>query len=305
MDQQVLGFLLASLSKEVFPQVATKTTAADAWKEIQSMFSSQTRARSVNTCLQLVTTQKGRMTVAEYVNKMRSLADEMAVVGRTLEKEEPIEYILTGLSHEYDPIVSTVITKTSALSVSELYAQLLAFETRLTLMGAQEGGSSSVNTVNRGHGRGSHGGRESSLNESNRGGRFGGRCGGYNNSSDKRPLCQVCKKKGHTTDRCWHRFDEDYVLEERMAVAATCSRHDNNWYTDSRATDHVTGDLEKLAIRDKYTGNDQIHTTSGSGMKISNIGHNTIHTPCRQLQLNNILHVPQALKNLVSVHRIV
>jgi hypothetical protein len=87
-------------------------------------------------------------------------------------------------------------------------------------------------------------------------------------------------------------------------AAATCSGHDNNWYTDSVATYHVTGDLEKLAIQDKYTGNDQIHTASGSGMKISHISHNTIHTPCHQLHLNNILHVPQASKNLVSIYRL-
>jgi hypothetical protein len=62
--------------------------------------------------------------------------------------------------------------------------------------------------------------------------------------------------------------------------------------------------LEKLAIQGKYIGNDQIHTASVSGMNISHIGHNTIHTPCHQLQLNKILHVPQASKNLVSVHRL-
>jgi hypothetical protein len=33
-DQQVLGFLLSSLSKEILPQVAMKETVAAAWKEI-------------------------------------------------------------------------------------------------------------------------------------------------------------------------------------------------------------------------------------------------------------------------------
>jgi hypothetical protein len=160
--------------------------------------------------------------------------------------------------------IFAVITKIGAILVSELYLQLLAFETRLTFMGAQEGGGSSANTVNRGCGCGSrggfgrdsygrgNGGRDPSLNESNnRGGRVSNSRDGYNNSSDKRPLCQVCKKKGHMTDRCWHRFDEDYVPEERMAAAATGSRHDNNWYTSSRATNHLICDLEKLTIRDK------------------------------------------------------
>jgi hypothetical protein len=113
----------------------------------------------------------------------------------------------------------------------------------------------------------------------------------------------VCKKKGHIANRCWHRFDEDYVPEERTDVAVVGSNgHDSAWYTDSRATDHITSDLEKLEVHDKYHGNDQIHTASGSGMNISHIGHNTIHTPCRQLQLNKILHVPQASNNHISVH---
>jgi hypothetical protein len=31
---------------------------------------------------------------------------------------------------------------------------------------------------------------------------------------------------------------------------------DNSWYTDFGATDHMTSDLEKLVMCDKYTGND-------------------------------------------------
>jgi hypothetical protein len=37
--------------------------------------------------------------------------------------------------------------------------------------------------------------------------------------------------------------------------------------------------------------------------KFQKIDYNTIHTPCHQLQLNKILHVPQASKNNISVHR--
>jgi hypothetical protein len=49
-------------------------------------------------------------------------------------------------------------------------------------------------------------------------------------------------------------------------------------------------------------GNDQIHTSSGAGMKISHIGHAIVLTSSRNLHLNNLLHVPDAAKNLVSVH---
>jgi hypothetical protein len=55
-DQQVFGFLLSSLSKEVLPQVTTRATVAATWSEIENLFSSQTRARTVNTRLQLAMT---------------------------------------------------------------------------------------------------------------------------------------------------------------------------------------------------------------------------------------------------------
>jgi hypothetical protein len=45
MDQHVLSFLLASISKDVLVQIATKQMVAEAWQAIEAMFSSQTRAR--------------------------------------------------------------------------------------------------------------------------------------------------------------------------------------------------------------------------------------------------------------------
>jgi hypothetical protein len=80
---------------------------------------------------------------------------------------------------------------------------------------------------------------------------------------------------------------------------------DTNWYTDTGATYHITegGELEKLSFCEKYHGGDQVHTANGAGMNIRHIGDTTIYTPSRNLKLSNILHVPQATKNLGSVHR--
>jgi histone deacetylase 1/2 len=73
---------------------------------------------------------------------------------------------------------------------------------------------------------------------------------------------------------------------------------------DNGATDHITGELEKVTVRDKYRGQEQVHTANGAGMKINHIGHSIIKTPTRHIHLNNILHVPDASKNLLSVNRI-
>jgi hypothetical protein len=60
---------------------------------------------------------------------------------------------------------------------------------------------------------------------------------------------------------------------------------DTNWYMDTDATDHITGELEKLTTHDKYLGGDQVHTASGSGMEIQHIVHGVLRSLTRDLHL--------------------
>lgn len=65
----------------------------------------------------------------------------------------------------------------------------------------------------------------------------------------------------------WYRFTEDYLPEEKVGASATTNSYgiDTNWYADRGATNHITGELEKLTICDKYYGGDQVHTADGAG----------------------------------------
>jgi hypothetical protein len=147
-----------------------------------------------------------------------------------------------------------------------------------------------------GHGRG--GNCSAGSNQ-----RDGGQRRNFSNNNDTRPPCQICYKIGHTVDRCWHRFEEAYEPEQKQAaVTTTLYNVDPNWYTNSRATDHITAELDKLTVHNKYQGGEQVHTTNDAGMEIKHLGKYVISTPCRHLLLNNVLHVPTIAKNLISVH---
>ena len=119
--------------------------------------------------------------------------------------------------------------------------------------------------------------------------------------------CQFCGKPGHTARDCWCRFEEDEESsqDEKVAAAADGSYGlDTNWYVDSGATNHITGELEKVTVREKYHGQDQVHAANGEGMRISHIGNSVFKTPHKKIHLRRILHIPSASKNLLSVHRI-
>ncbi|WVZ51377.1 hypothetical protein U9M48_002529 [Paspalum notatum var. saurae] len=282
------------------------------------MFSSITKARTVNTKIALATTKKGDMSMAEYVGKMRALADELTYAGKTIDDDELMSYILSGLDYDYNPIMFPLVARVEPISFGEAYSQLLIYEHRVELQHG-DANPASANTAsrgrggNRGHGNGGRGRNSTSRGRGHSSGAYppqqnnnSSNRGGYNNSgSDTRPKCQFCGKRGHTVVNCWHCFDEDFTPDERYAGAATASYGvDTNWYTDTGATDHVTSELEKITVRDKYKGHDQIHTASGAGMKISHIGHSVVKTPTRNLHLNDVLYVPKASKNLVSIHRL-
>jgi hypothetical protein len=182
------------------------------------------------------------------------------------------------------------------ITVVELYNQLLSHEQRWELWQTTE--YHATNAAARG-GRGSFGHGRGDPGRGN-----GGRENNYNSSSRGNLQCQLFGKKGHVVQKCFKHFDRNFSGEEKTAAPATTSYGIyTNWYADSGATDHITGDLDKLAIRDKY-GGDQVHKTNGSGMKIWHIRSTTLHTPSHDLVFKNVLHVPDANKNLVSIHHL-
>jgi hypothetical protein len=87
-DQHMLTYLVTSLSWEVLAGVASNTTAADMWTTISKTFVSQSRARILELCNQLVATKKGDMTVLAYFSTVHGYVDEMAAAGKALDDDD-------------------------------------------------------------------------------------------------------------------------------------------------------------------------------------------------------------------------
>nr|XP_051183943.1 uncharacterized protein LOC127297672 [Lolium perenne] len=158
-DQQVLGYLLSSLSCEVLTQVVSMKTAAEVSAALEEMCSSISRSRIIQL-----------QTAAAYFSKMRAIADELTVAGKKVEDNDLISQLLSGLDEDYNLFVLSIAARTDAYSLSELYAQILAFEVRLESQnpGSRHYNSSAnlaarcgrrrENRGGRGNGGGNHGG---------------------------------------------------------------------------------------------------------------------------------------------------
>jgi hypothetical protein len=73
--------------------------------------------------MQLSALKKGNISMASYFGKMRAIGDELAVAGRPVNDDEMVSFIL-----------SSVMSRVDAISLSDLYAQVMAYETRLEML---------------------------------------------------------------------------------------------------------------------------------------------------------------------------
>lgn len=266
-DQQVLSGLLSSMTEEILQDVVSATTSQEAWDTLQRMFSSATRARAVQIRIELATTKKRDLSASNYFRKVKGLASELAAAGAPLRDDEVIAYLLVGLGSDYDPFVTSITTKSEALILDDVYAHLMSFEARQLQHQAEMrlNIGSSANFAGRGgqqrpRGRGRSRGRGQS-------GRNQGPPNPAARDGPKRPPCQICGRDGHTAVKCWYRMDESYQEEQPYAAMANTSSYkvDPNWYSDTGATDHITSDLDRLALREQYHGGETVQVGNGAG----------------------------------------
>ena len=113
---------MTSLTESILAQVVNYSTSKAVWDALEDTFSSRSRARTLQLRTQLATASKGHQTATEYFNLIKRLTDELAVAGHPLDHDDIITYLLAGLSHEYDSLVTSITARTDAISLEEIFS---------------------------------------------------------------------------------------------------------------------------------------------------------------------------------------
>jgi hypothetical protein len=117
-DQAVLGYVLSSLTRETLMHVSRCSTAAQAWSMLADLYSLQTRARVVNTCIILATTKKNQLTISDYYAKMCHFANELAASGAPLRDDELVAYLLGDLDidEDFNPVFTAMVARVDPIT---------------------------------------------------------------------------------------------------------------------------------------------------------------------------------------------
>ena len=234
---------------------------------------------------QLHTLKKESLSMSKYVQKKKSIADNLAAVAQPVSDSDLASSLLNCLGSEYEAFITSMTTRMEPIPLDDLTGFLLSQEARLE----ETSISADVPTANVvTHSTGNNRGRRRSSSGNNRGPSRGrGRNAydyninsGHHNSS--RLICQVCNKPGHSPTYCYHRYDPDYQGESLTPAAMTAGSSvgpNGAWYSDSGVTHHLIADMANLSTHSEYHGPDQVHVGNGNALPITHVGSSVLRTP--------------------------
>lgn len=95
----------------------------------------------------------------------------------------------------------------------------------------------------------------------------------------------------------------------RVAYFANCERPIyEEWYLDSRTTNHLTNNMANMHIINEFKGNDKLIFSNGEGLSITHIGDASFNFnrfkpqyACTHISLKDILFVPSIIKNILNI----
>ncbi|XP_017982381.1 PREDICTED: uncharacterized protein LOC108663289 [Theobroma cacao] len=240
-DQLLLHAIVASISEPLIPLIASSKTSSEAWKKLSRLYANSFRSR-VMTLKDKLHVPSDNKSIVEYVQNLKTIDDELALIGSSVSNDDLVLHILNGVGFEYREIFSVVRACETTIFLEKLYDKLVEYEHYLK----QEENSSVVITANA---------ASRSYNSNQRGHTS------FNNHSQ-----QGQKNYNKESPQFQALHSQDPIMENFTAAPQTLS---SNWLADTSASHHVTSDLSNLSIQSDYDGTDQIDIGDGSATHVS------------------------------------
>jgi hypothetical protein len=335
-DQYVLSWINVHLSELVLSTIYGLQTSQQVWTSLATKFASSTRSHVSHLKRQLQSLRQGSKSCSEYLKNAQSLSNQLAAIGKPIDDEDLISYIISGLNPSFNAFVTvfSMTSKDKAPSFPDFQDELLSHEMLLHQQQEITSENSNFALVMQKQSKPFKPGTPNYNRKfkSNPFNRFSSRSGpsknfiqsggssapqqqapspqqGFSFSNSNRVPCQICGKTSHQALDCFHRMD--YSFQGRhppaqlsaMVVHLNSEIEDQQWLADSGANAHITNELEHLSIQQPFKGNDSVTVGNGAGLQIENTGSTILNSENYKFHLNNVLHCPHAATKLLSIQK--
>ncbi|PKU60575.1 Retrovirus-related Pol polyprotein from transposon TNT 1-94 [Dendrobium catenatum] len=302
-DQNLQAALCSTISPPVLPYILHLDTTHEIWQFLENQFQAASRSKVIQLKNELHHISMKNLSMVQYLTEIKKLVDQIASAGSTIDSEDIILYIFNGLPPAYQSFKTYIRNSPTQIRLDNLYAMLISEKIHITADAARSSADivqQAALYANRGRGRRNRG-QPPPPQSSN---------GRSVNQQQSAHICQICAKKGHTADVCWHRMNANYTpqsstAKQNNALVANSDTPSYDWYLDSGASSHMTNAADNLTQATTYPGSDGVFIGDGRNIPIAHSGTSILPTPTRKLFLSNLLHVPDISHNLISISNLV
>ncbi|KAD4584315.1 hypothetical protein E3N88_21916 [Mikania micrantha] len=132
-DQLLFGALVGSLSPAIVPLITGATSSRDAWQILANTYASPSRGHIKQLQHRLKQTSKlPTQTITDYMQTIKTVVDELAILGKNMDEEDVIDTIINGLDQvAYKPLLDAVHARDNPISFNELHEKLINHELTL------------------------------------------------------------------------------------------------------------------------------------------------------------------------------
>lgn len=102
---------------------------------------------------------------------------------------------------------------------------------------------------------------------------------------------------------CWYRYDDMPSSEEPSPYQVFFDATTSQPNEASGATHYVTSDINNLSSYIPHVGSEHLHVGNGTNLKIFHRDYCLLPNSNGKLHLNDVLHVPNIIKNLISISK--
>ncbi|KAH9685572.1 retrovirus-related pol polyprotein from transposon RE1 [Citrus sinensis] len=213
------SWMFSSMVDNVLIMVINCETSLELWEMLAEIFMSQSKVRYLPLKMQIQSTKKGSLSISDYFNKMKKIADSLAIGGNPITSNEFIMHLLTGLDENYESLVINILTRLEKekLTVEEVYSMMLSHETRLE-MSKGKSHNEPLHDMTANFAQKGQGYNRSGYNQKNVG---AGNFGVYDNNENmstspgKDVVCQICYIPGHGAYKCKQRFNQGFIPKNK------------------------------------------------------------------------------------------
>ncbi|KAK2985951.1 hypothetical protein RJ640_017579 [Escallonia rubra] len=130
-DQLILNPMLGNYVETILPHIFTVSSSYEACEHLLVLFANKSRSRVMSLKERLLNNPHGTRSIPEYLQHMRAIADDLALIDNPLSEDDLVLYTLGGLGPEFKEIAAAIRARDTSISFDELYDKLGDYELHL------------------------------------------------------------------------------------------------------------------------------------------------------------------------------